>query len=56
MTNYTPEAKFWFSILDTVLKIPGAKIDRKEFLEKVYEKTACVYHILITGFFAVLLQ
>jgi len=38
MTNYTPEAKFWFNILDTVLKIPGAKIDRKAFLQKVYEK------------------
>ena len=38
MANYTPEAKFWFSILDTVLKIPGAKIEREEFLKKVYEK------------------
>jgi hypothetical protein len=38
MDNYTPEAKFWFSILDAALKIPGAKIDREVFLQKTYEK------------------
>ena len=38
MDNYSPEAGFWFSILDAVLNIPGAKIDREVFLQKTYEK------------------
>jgi len=38
MENYSPEAKFWFSVLDTAMKIPGIKIDREVFLQKVYEK------------------
>jgi len=36
--NYTPEAKYWFSILDTVMKFPGVKIDREIFLQKAFEK------------------
>jgi uncharacterized membrane protein len=38
MENYTKEAKFWFTVLDTALKLPGAKIDREVFLQKTYEK------------------
>ena len=38
MENHTPEAKFWFNILDAALKIPGAKIDREVFLQKTFEK------------------
>ncbi len=38
MNNHTAEAKFWFAVLDTALKIPGAKIDREVFLQKAYEK------------------
>jgi hypothetical protein len=38
MENYTPEARFWFKILDAALKMPGARIDREVFLQTVFEK------------------
>ena len=52
MENYTSEAQFWFNILDVALKLPGVKIDREMFLQKVYEPycdQATVDKILMVG-------
>jgi len=38
MIEYNAEAKRWFSVLDAVLKIPGARVDREVFLQKTFEE------------------
>ncbi|MDR2534498.1 MAG: EcsC family protein [Treponema sp.] len=37
-TGEKESSGLWYAILDTALKIPGAKVDRDNFLEKLFDK------------------
>jgi len=36
--NLASDGKVWYSVLDTVMKIPGAKVDRRAFLKNNFSK------------------